>query len=318
MPLAITLHHTDTAQSSSALIRMAFGAATPDAAIVHAGLQPLSHTSAIEAWGDGAPTRSGSQGRIDWSTDEYCLLGHIAVSIDGDAAPITYDLYRELLRFVAASEFPYLLRVWHYLPCINDGSGDRELYRRFCVGRARAFDEQPCPADRLPAGTAIGTRDGNTLLIYFIATRTPGRQMENPRQVSAFDYPREYSPRRPLFSRAVVWADDRGAQLLISGTASIVGHASRHVNDLDAQLDEVWCNLESLRQTAGATHPIALRIYVRNDTDYPAIRAFLAERLDPEVATVYLLADICRAELLVEIEGVYAMPARRDAPVARP
>lgn len=203
---------------------------------------------------------------------------------------------------------PHLLRVWHYLPRINDGSGDRELYRRFYVGRAQAFDEYPCPADQLPVGTAIGTRSGNMLLLYFIASRTPGRQIENPRQVSAFDYPRQYSPRKPLFSRAAVWSDARGTRLLVSGTASIVGHASRHADDLHAQLAEVWCNLESLRQTAGAAQALALRVYVRNEANYPAIRAFLDARLGPDVAAVYLLADICRAELLVEIEGVYAMP----------
>lgn len=302
MPLPITL----SLAATTGLLRMAFGTTDTGAAIAHPGLPLLSNTAAVETWGMDAPKRRGKQGSIHWAMDDYCLVGHAAVPIEGDAAPITHALYRELLRFVADSAFPHLLRVWHYLPRINDGSGDQELYRRFCVGRAQAFDESPCPDDELPAGTAIGTRSGNTLLVYFVASRTPGRQIENPRQVSAFDYPRQYGPRKPLFSRATVWADERGTQLLVSGTASIVGHASHHVDDLDAQLAETWRNLESLRQTAGATHPIALRVYVRNEADYPTIRDFLDARLDGDVATLYLLADICRAELLVEIEGVYS------------
>lgn len=275
--------------------------------IAHTGLTPLSHTAAVETWGTAAPSRSGRQSCIDWVTDEHCLIGHVVAPMRGDAATITCDLYRELLDFVAQSGFPHLLRVWHYLPGINDDSGDRELYRRFCVGRAQAFDERHCPPGHLPAGTAVGTGTGNDLLVYFIAAKQPGRQIENPRQVSAFDYPRRYSPRTPLFSRAVVWSDDRDAQLLVSGTASIVGHSSRHCNDAETQLAEVWRNLESLRKTAGATHPIALRIYVRNHADYPAIRNFLHKRLSPNVAALYLQADICRRELLLEIEGVYAM-----------
>lgn len=309
MPLPITLYSTDAPQSATGLLRMAFGATEADAAIAHPGLPLLSHSTVIETWGTDTAARRGKHGSIHWATDDYCLVGHIAMPIEGDAAPITHALYRELLGFVADSAFPHLLRVWHYLPRINDGSGDQELYRRFSVGRAQAFDEFPRPDDELPAGTAIGTRSGNTLLVYFVASRTAGRQIENPRQVSAFDYPRQYGPRKPLFSRATAWADERGVQLLVSGTASIVGHASRHWDDLDAQLAETWRNLESLRQTAGATQPIILRVYVRNEADYPAIRDFLDARLDANVATLYLLADICRAELLLEIEGVYAMPA---------
>lgn len=287
---------------------MAFGTVGTDA-IVHAGLRPLSHETACEVWGTSAPTATGRHGAVVWRADGRLLFGHAAVPIDGDAAQITNDLYREIFDCVGHSEFPHLLRIWHYLPRINDGAGDGEHYKRFCLGRARAFDERPGCLAGLPAGTAIGTRAGNELLIYFIAAREPGRQIENPRQISAFDYPRRYGPREPLFSRAVVWSQDGDARLLISGTASIVGHESRHAGDLEAQLHEVWRNLECLRERAGATRPLALRIYVRREADYPAIRDFLAARLDPDVVTLYLHADICRAELLVEIEGVYDMPA---------
>lgn len=307
MPLPITLYDTTRQSPSEALVHMAFGASWPGA-ITHTGLAPLSPTQAIESWGSRAPRESGQQGPIEWLTDGDCLFCHATTPLGDDAASVTQHLYEAILAFVANSAFPHLLRIWHYLPRINAGAGERELYQRFCVGRARAFDAYPYTPGQLPAGTAIGTRQGDELLIYFIATKQPGRQIENPRQVSAFDYPRQYAPRKPLFSRAVVWSDDHGEQLLVSGTASIVGHASRHANNLEAQLTEVWLNLESLRQAAGATHPVALRVYIRNEADYPAIRDFLRERLAPNVATLYLLADICRSELLVEIEGVYAMP----------
>lgn len=307
MPLPISLHDTTTPPGDNAFCRMAFGTRI-DHGINHPGLRPLSHDAAIETWGRQAPVQQGQDGPLQWSSNEQCLLGHMATAIGDDVEATTLQLYRTLLAFVAHSEFPHLLRIWNYLPRINAGGGDRELYRRFCTGRAQAFDERPCPADQLPAGTAIGTRDDDTLLVYFIATREPGQQIENPRQTSAFNYPRVYSPRKPLFSRATVWHSNDGAQLIVSGTASIVGHASRHTGDLNAQLHELWHNLESLRTAAQATRPIALRVYVRHAEDYPAVQAFLAQRLPADTATLYLLADICREELLVEIEGVYAMP----------
>lgn len=308
MPLPITLHDPADTPPANTLAHMRFGPTAGDG-IIHTGLQPLGRQAAVETWGEQAPTASGQAGDIHWARDPHCLIGHASVPLDGDTGAITLDLYRQLLALVAHSDFPCLLRIWNYLPRINTGNGDGELYRRFCIGRAQAFDERPCPPDQLPAGTAIGSRDGNELLVYFIATRDPGTQIENPRQTSAFQYPRAYSPRQPLFSRARIWADDRDAKLIVSGTASIVGHVSQHEGDLTGQLAETWRNLEALRTSAGAERPLALRVYIRNAADHAAVRAFLAERLPAGVQTLYLLADICRAELLVEMEGVYDMPA---------
>lgn len=291
------------------LAHLAFGAGPTDA-ITHPGLQPLGVDSALETWCAAGPAHSGQHGPVAWRANAQLLFGAASVNLDGDVEFITQGLYQSVFDCMQACGFAQLLRVWHFLPRINTGAGDAERYKRFCAGRARAFDAHPGPTGQLPAGTAIGTLTGDELLIYFIAARTPARQIENPRQVSAFAYPRQYGPRHPMFSRAVVWPHDAPSRLIVSGTASIVGHESRCIDDLAGQLDETWRNLESLREQAGATRPLALRVYVRRPEDYPDIRAFLAARLAHDVAVIYLHADICRAELLVEIEGVYAMPPR--------
>src|SRR5699024_1912310 len=120
LPLPITLHNADTPAAATGLLRMAFGTTDADAAIVHPGLPLLSNKTAVETWGTDAPKRRGKQGSIHWATDDYCLVGHAAVPIEGDAAPITHALYRDLLKYVANSAFPHLLRVWHSLPHINE------------------------------------------------------------------------------------------------------------------------------------------------------------------------------------------------------
>lgn len=306
MPLPIRLTRAYEQQPDAALVRMAFGT-TLAGAIAHTGLEPLGDDAVIETWGETAPLRSGQCGDVVWHCDDECLFGHAVTAIGADTEAATHHLYRQILSFTAQSDFPNLLRVWHYLPRINAGDGDQEHYRRFCIGRARAFEECRYAPEQLPAGTGIGSRTGDELLIYFIATRQPGHQIENPRQVSAFDYPRRYGPRQPLFSRATVWSDSRNTRLVVSGTASIVGHESRHSGDLQEQLAEMWRNLDSLCTTAGAGQPEALRVYVRHTEDFPAIRAFVSARVPADTAVVYLHADICRAELLVEIEGVYTM-----------
>lgn len=296
---------------------MAFGA-SGHGAIFHRGLQPLGQDAAQEIWCTSAPKVGGSDGAIKWRAGEDMLFGSASVSMSGDAAQITHDLYREVFQCLGKHDFPHLLRVWHFLPHINHGAGDGEHYKRFCLGRARAFDEQYDSPRLLPAGTAIGTRSGNQLQVYFLATRVPGRQLENPRQLSAFKYPRRYGPREPLFSRSVVWSDGNEAQLLISGTASIVGHESLHTGDLEGQLQETWRNVSCLRDRAGTTRPIALRVYVRRAEDYPTIRDFLNAHLPADAAVLYLLADICRAELLMEIEGVFAILRGAEAGSERP
>lgn len=307
MSLSIQVHNDSPQRGRGLLAHMVFGASDPDA-IVHHGLQPLARSTAHEIWQTESPEVADRDGAIAWRASEHVLFGSATVSMTGDAAQATRGLYHEIFECLRARGFPHLLRAWHYLPRINVGEGDREHYKRFCLGRAQAFDECRGLSEQLPAGTAIGSRAGDDLLIYFLAARVPGRQVENPRQVSAFKYPRRYGPREPLFSRAMLWSQGSDTRLLISGTASIVGHESRHHGDLLGQLHETWRNLECLCESAGVSQALALRVYVRHEADYPAIRAFLTPRLPADVPVLYLHADICRLELLLEIEGVYGMP----------
>jgi chorismate lyase/3-hydroxybenzoate synthase len=128
--------------------------------------------------------------------------------------------------------------------------------------------------------------------------------VENPRQVSAWHYPRQYGRTPPSFARAMT-LPARDA-LAISGTAAIVGHASAHEGDLDAQLGETLTNLEALLATAGMAAGFdtrsPLKAYVRHSADAPQVRDFLHRRL-PGVPVLLLHGDICRGELLVEIDG---------------
>jgi chorismate lyase/3-hydroxybenzoate synthase len=128
--------------------------------------------------------------------------------------------------------------------------------------------------------------------------------VENPRQVSAWRYPRQYGRTPPSFARATLLpADD---VLAISGTAAVVGHASAHAGDIEAQLGETLRNLETLLTTgglpAGFDHRAPLKVYVRRRSDENAVRTFAAKHL-PDAPLLIVHGDICRAELLVEIDG---------------
>ena len=101
----------------------------------------------------------------------------------------------------------------------------------------------------------------------------------------------------------------------ISGTASIVASESCHVNDAEAQTEQTIDNMERLialenfsrhgAEGLGATlNDLAkIRVYLKRATDLEKCRA-ICERRFGQVPALYLVADICRPELLVEIEGV--------------
>jgi len=86
----------------------------------------------------------------------------------------------------------------------------------------------------------------------------------------------------------------------------VVGHASAHEDDLLAQVDETLVNLETLLASAGMPSGFdtqsPLKAYVRHPTDAPAVHDFLHRRL-PGVPLLLLHGDVCRSELLVEIDG---------------
>jgi chorismate lyase/3-hydroxybenzoate synthase len=211
--------------------------------------------------------------------------------------------YQSLFR--AAGDF-HLVRVWNHIGRLNEGDGDEERYRHFCVGRHDAFAAVGWSKEHYPSASGIGMRDG-ALAIYALAARDAGVHVENPRQVSAYDYPRQYGRRSPSFARATMAA----GLLMTAGTSSVVGHETMHAGDIEAQLDETLVNLDALAHAAGAPGLIAfdrLKVYHRRRSDYPVVAARLDREL-PRAQKLYLESDICRGALLVEIEAVAPLSA---------
>lgn len=298
------------------LALLAFGAASPphpDPRAFTVALQPVDSSRVAELWRGSGPVTTGRRGEVHYAHDGEHLFGRIELGerAAGGLEAVADFGYRRMLEFTRDCGFPHLVRIWNYFDAINSGDGDDERYRRFCVGRATALAAD-YPPERLPAATAIG-RDGggSTLQLYWIATRASGVAVENPRQHSAYRYPRRYGPAAPSFSRAMALD---GRILLVSGTASVVGHSTNHAGDVLAQLDETLANLTSLCEAAARTHaqipptltPASLlKVYVRDPSDHSAVRAALAPRLPAGCTPLYLRGDICRADLLLEIDVVH-------------
>ncbi|WP_146907400.1 pteridine-dependent deoxygenase [Arenimonas daejeonensis] len=268
-----------------------------------------------EAWLAGAIGESAETHGAAWAHgDHYALVAVVVDEAEGDIETAAATAYERLLVAVRPSAHPYLLRIWNYFAAINRGEGDDERYRRFCVGRAGAVDGMF--NDPPPAATAIGTAgEPGRLQVVALCSRAPAVALENPRQTPAWRYPREHGPVSPGFSRgAVLDADTDTPRLLVSGTASIVGHVSQHVGDCAEQLRESLRNLDALMAEAAAKtgrsfglgQCEALRVYLRHEHDLAAAQSVMAESGIPAGRISFLRGDVCRRELDVELEGVFA------------
>jgi chorismate lyase/3-hydroxybenzoate synthase len=283
---------------------------------VQVALAPLAGAPPCELWQAGGPVTHGRDGGFGWARGGGVLFGQVSFDGPGDGAfaDAVQDAYARIVAFCERQGAPHLLRCWNYFGGIHEGSGDAERYRQFCVGRHRALALFSGFEQRLPAATVIGSRAPGAL-VYFLAACEPGLQVENPRQVPAWRYPRSYSPLPPSFSRALLkrWpASDNTAceQLFVSGTASVVGHESHHPDNTAAQLAETLANLRALLAAAdpdggGPWRAASLKAYLRRREDLPRVQEALAREFGAGAPLLVLEGDICRSDLSVEVEGFY-------------
>lgn len=272
------------------------------------------------AWLAPGPFTSGQQVGLRYRHTDALLFGAVTLS-EADFTPTvevsalqlaTKAAYDRIFETLQRTEFPYLARCWNYLPRINVDGGGMERYRQFNIGRQDAF----IAAHRSfhggsPAACALGTHEG-VLVVYFIASRAHPLNIENPRQVSAYRYPQRYGPRSPTFSRASLLPLPGREVLFISGTASIVGHESVHHGDVVAQTEETVRNLDAVVEQANlksahggfTTAGLSLKVFLRQAEDHATVADVLRRQLGEGLDVTYLLADVCREELLVEIEAV--------------
>lgn len=286
-------------------------AALGDPRVVGVALDAVPGGPRVEAWSTDGPVQSGELCGVRYQASERHLFAVLELdeSLYGGACGTSREAYRRLVQFQDAFARYHVYRIWNFFDAINEGSGDDERYRQFCLGRAEGLGTS---LPGYPAGSALGRRDGaRRLQVIWLAGRTPPLLVENPRQVSAYRYPRQYGPASPSFSRAVRIGDD----LLISGTASIVGHETRHGGDVRAQTAESLLNLRAVVESAGldAASLGGIKAYVRHLSDVAGTREELERGGFPQQECCLLLADICRRDLLVELEAIGAAHAPSQA-----
>jgi len=258
------------------------------------------------------------------------LAGPDHVSDTGDAARNAFEIaYRILL--TENMTFNHIIRQWNYIGNILSTHADNNTI----IQRYQAFNEvrhdyysRYRSVQGYPAATGIGMNyDG--MMIDFVAM-TPCEGVEiasifNPNQLNPYAYEQKVlvgdSPIRsgkknpPMFDRGKLIFDRENAVLFVSGTASVFGQETIGSGDVRKQVKVTISNIKALIEPENLIRNCKqfdasdslkykrIRVYVKNQSDFELIRSECMDYFG-DIPALYLQADICRDDLLVEIEAV--------------
>lgn len=226
-------------------------------------------------------------------------------------------------------EINTIVRQWNYIERITHvPEGANQHYQDFNDARSHFYARADWRGG-YPAATGIGTAHGGIMVevdaARFRSWRRAVVALDNDLQVAAHGYSQNVligvadkifrHKTTPKFERAkaVVGANGAGIQVYISGTAAIRGEESLTGVGIERQTVTTLENIEYLisRQNlrkhgikAERTPEIQIfRVYLKAESLLEPARETI-ERFFPKVQALYVLTDVCRDELLIEIEGV--------------
>jgi hypothetical protein len=217
----------------------------------------------------------------------------------------TARAYRQIRSELTAAGAVHPVRLWNHIPGIHEPLGDGlDRYMVFNAGRYEAlsdwFGGDQAFDTRVASASGVG-HQGRDLVIHCLASDRAGQAMHNPRQTAPYRYSRRFGPLPPCFARATRIHDGRKPLLLVGGTASILGEESVHLSDLARQTEETLINLAALAPLAGYRH---VRVYFPDPQRLDELRRLLDGAFPAADRIEWVRADLCRSELLVEIEGI--------------
>ena len=212
-----------------------------------------------------------------------------------------------------------IVRQWNYIERITHMSEEGQHYQLFNDARSRFYDA--CSwRNGYPAATGIGTQAGG-VTVLFDAVRgsdSCSKAVDNPLQISAHAYSQQVlinntqaHKTTPKFERAR-YVQGADSMVYISGTAAIRGEESCREN----VVEQTRLTMENIDYLISEQNLVNSGVMVPEKMTYASLRAYLKHRSDlssvvewmdsnyPAVDVLYLWADICREELLIEIEGI--------------
>jgi enamine deaminase RidA (YjgF/YER057c/UK114 family) len=275
------------------------------------GAPAACHTHAVS----GAPlSRLRLDGEVVGARYEeedvrYCLLGNLRPPDIGAPRPAQARAVLEKLERALESAgmgMTDVVRTWFFLDRILD------WYDDFNSVRTAFFEERNLLAGVLPASTGVGAANaaGAALVADAVAMQSKqGRlnlvSVPSPLQCPATDY-------RSSFSRAVEIGLPAQRLLYISGTASIAPDGrTAHAGDLESQIALSMDVVAGILRSRGMSWSDVSRgsAYFQDADEAASLDRYYRDRIRVQPPIAVSSADICRANLLFEIE-IDAVAAR--------
>jgi enamine deaminase RidA (YjgF/YER057c/UK114 family) len=259
--------------------------------------------------------------RVVGDDASYLALSDLARLLPAEARKRPADEARESLLLAEKMlreydwSFADVRRTWFYLDDILSWYDDfnrarNDVYTSFGILNGS-------PRSVIPASTGIRGRNarGHRCTFDLIATRPLEGQelsverLHNPLQNEAPEY-------GSSFSRGLSVATNRCRYFLVSGTASIDEQGNTvHAGDFDAQARRTIDNVESLLASGGAVFDDVCQAsaFIKSPEDVERLRRILEIRGLGELPLVCTIEDVCRDDLLVELDAtaVIAQPSGR-------
>lgn len=278
-------------------------------------------TAEVTYLDDNTPTLEYHKSHIvlnDGVRKELITGGIISDDIDQPAFEQANDIFLKISQILSDTGMAIsdIYRQWNYIPQITSMNNGIQNYQEFNDARSIFYSGTEW-SNGYPAATGIGTCCGGVMIELLAATGgdTANHPIDNPMQIAAHSYSQNVlagnaakqlkQKTTPKFERARIMQN----RIYISGTAAIKGEASTSENNAVKQTADTMSIMDIL--VAPKNIPVQckesryslLRVYVKRKDDIPAVKEYMDTHY-PAPQKHYLLSDVCRPELLVEIEGI--------------
>jgi len=266
---------------------------------------------------------------IDSSFNKELYVGGITTSNNFNSvyhqSKEVFHIMHKILE-IEEMEFSDVVRQWNFIENIlqisPNGVGPKQNYQIFNDVRTEFYNRSNYK-NGYPAATGIGMSSGGVILEFIAVTNSETNSiipLKNPRQIDAHQYTnkvlvgagREIKA-TPKFERAKVLVAENCHKVFISGTAAILGENTINDNNVETQTEITIDNIDSLISSQNMnTHGILMygktakeyiRVYVKDEKEIPKVKQVCQKRWG-NIQALYLVSDICRDDLLVEIEGI--------------
>jgi len=266
---------------------------------------------------------------FEWNDTKIIVVEGLRAHTQSDSITTQSEEIFQKIETILSKESMYhheVLRQWNYIGKITALDNGIQNYQAFNDVRDRFYAKTNWKKYGYPAATAVGM-EINGLIVSLIAISCESTfkiiPLDNPLQIA----PKHYSPSllpgqavydskaTPKFERAKVIQNDFAIYCFISGTAAIRGEQSMKELDAALQTRQAIENILYLispenMKNHGFHHKAdmkmkSIRVYIKKKESFDIVKTEV-EKVWPGLPVIYLQADICRSELLVEIEGVAA------------